>query len=142
MEQVFEFIGNHPIMVGAFALLLVVLIITEIGRFRRGFREISTQEAVLLINRQNAGVLDVSAIAEFNKSHIVGAQHLALSQIQASNGQLMKLKDRPLLVYCRNGISSTQAALQLVSLGLGPVSVLRGGMAQWQADKQPVTSGR
>lgn len=142
MEQVIEFGTNHPVMVGGFIVLLILLIVTELGRLRRGFAEIGSMQAVNLINRDEAAVLDVSASADFHKGHIVGADNLPISQIQASNQQLMKLKGRPILVYCRNGVSSNQAAVKLLQLGLGPVSVLRGGIAQWQADKQPVTKGK
>lgn len=141
MEQVFEFIGNHPLMVGAFIVLLILLIVTEIGRLRRGFSEIGSAEAVALINA-DAAVIDVSASADFEKGHIIGASNVPVSQLQESNKQLMKLKNRPVLVYCRNGVTSNQAALKLIGLGFNPVTVLRGGISQWEADKQPVTRGK
>ncbi|MCG8464243.1 MAG: rhodanese-like domain-containing protein [Xanthomonadales bacterium] len=141
MEQVFEFIGNHPLMVGGFVVLLILLVVTEIGRLRRGFREIGSAEAVGLINA-DACVIDVSATADFEKGHIIGAVNVPVSQLQESNKQLMKLKNRPVLVYCRNGVTSNQAALKLIQLGFNPVTVLRGGISQWEADKQPVTRGK
>ncbi|GAB4185660.1 MAG: rhodanese-like domain-containing protein [Wenzhouxiangellaceae bacterium] len=142
MERVIEFAANHPILVGGFLVILAALIITELGRLRRGFREVGALQAVQMINRENAAIIDVSAAADYHKAHIVGAINVPVSQLDGGNPQLVKLKDRPLVVYCKNGMTANQAAAKLTGMGLGPVVVLRGGMAQWQADKQPVVSGR
>ena len=55
MDQVFEFIGNHPILVAAFVILLVLFIRNET---RRGGRSVTAQQLVDLVNRENALVLD------------------------------------------------------------------------------------
>lgn len=142
MEQVFEFAGNHPMLVGGFVVILAALLITEFGRLRRGFREVGALEAVNLINRDGAVVLDVSSSAEYNKAHIINARHMPVSQLEASNTELTKLVDKPVVVYCKNGVSASQAAGKLGQLGLTRVFVLRGGLGQWLADKQPVTKGK
>lgn len=138
MEQFFEFAGNHPILVGSFATVLLALIATEIMRKTRKFKVIASADAIRLINRENAAVIDLSASNDYAARHIVDAVNFPPSQLEASNKKLMKLKDRPLLVYCKTGQASHQHAGKLVALGLGPVYVLRGGLAQWQQDQQPV----
>ena len=69
MEQLFTFIGNHPYLVGAFIVLLMLFIRNEMSR---GGANISAQELVQLVNNDDALVLDVRDTAEFEQGHIVG----------------------------------------------------------------------
>jgi 3-mercaptopyruvate sulfurtransferase SseA len=61
------------------------------------------------------------------------------SKIEAGNQQLLKHKERPVLVYCKNGQVSPQMATRLTRLGFTNVNMLTGGLTQWIADQQPVT---
>jgi len=142
MEQVLTFIAEHPILVGAFGVVLVALIATESARLTRGWREIDTGQAILLINRRDPLILDVSNSADYAKGHILNAEHMPPSRIEAGNARLLKARERPVLVYCKNGQVSPQMATRLCKLGFTDVSVLRGGLAQWSADQQPVTRGK
>ena len=62
MEQFFTFLGNHPILVGTFLLLLFLFFRNE--RVRAG-ATVGTQELVRLVNKEKAIVLDVRERAEF-----------------------------------------------------------------------------
>jgi len=139
MEQVIEFAGNHPLLSGGFVAVLLALIGTELAARMRKFREVSSAEAIRLMNRENAAVIDISAKNDFDRGHIVAALHVPMSQIAESNKPLIKLRDRPVIVCCKTGQNSPQAAGKLVALGFNSVYVLRGGMAQWRHDQQPVT---
>ncbi|MDT8437786.1 MAG: rhodanese-like domain-containing protein [Wenzhouxiangellaceae bacterium] len=142
MEQLLTFIADHPILVGAFAVVLAALVATEFARMRRRWKELDTAEAILLINRREPLVLDVSNSSDFAAGHILNAQHMPPSRIESGNAQLVKQAERPVLVYCKNGQVSPQMAGRLVALGFTDVNVLRGGLAQWAADKQPVSRGK
>ena len=56
MEQFFTFLGNHPLLVGTFVLLVVLFFRNE--SVRAG-ATVGTQELVRLVNKENAIVLDV-----------------------------------------------------------------------------------
>jgi len=142
MEQLLTFIGNHPILVGAFAVVLAALIATEFARATRRWKELDTAQAILLINRQEPVILDVSNSADYSKGHILNAISMPPTRIESGNKELLKFQQRPVLVYCKNGQVSPQIASKLVGLGFENVNVLRGGLAQWQADQQPVTRGK
>lgn len=142
MEQVYEFIGNHPVLSGAFIILLIAWLGWEIARLGRKWRELDSLSAVRLINQDDAVVIDVSSSTDFAKGHIVGAINVTLSRIESGNKELLKLRERPILVYCRNGQSSPAVANKLVALGFTQVNVLAGGLAQWLADQQPISRAK
>ena len=139
MDRVLEFAGNHPLLAGGFVLVILVIIFSEIARRFQGFSEVSTATAVQLINRHDANIIDVSALADYNKGHIADAHHIPVSKLEASAKEIGKLASKPLLVVCKNGQAAPGAAARLVKLGHKHISVLKGGMAQWSADNYPVT---
>lgn len=138
MERIVEFIGNHPLLTGALGAAVIALIGYEISRLLRKWRELGTLEAVQLLNREDPVVLDVSNSSDYAKGHIRGALHMPPSRIEAGNQQLLKYRERPVLVYCRNNQVAPQMASKLVKLGFTNVNVLAGGLSQWISDQQPV----
>jgi len=142
MEQLLTFIGSNPLLSGAFAVVLAALIATESARLIRKWKELDTQAAILLMNRQEPLILDASNSSDFAKAHILGAEHMPPSKLEAGNKRLMKSLDRPILLYCKNGQVSPQMATRMSKLGFSDVNVLKGGLVQWMADNQPVTRGK
>jgi rhodanese-related sulfurtransferase len=139
MQQFLEFIGNNAILSGLFAVVLAAWIAWELARLARKWKEVSTREAVHLINREDALVLDVSNSADHAAGHIIGALHMPPSRIESGNQQLLKHRERPILVYCKNNQVAPQMANRLVGLGFTNVNVLNGGLSQWISDQQPVS---
>lgn len=138
MQQVFEFAGNHMVLTGALVVAVIALVFHEIGRLFRAWREVSTLEAVRLLNQDDPLVIDVSNGTDFARAHIRGAVHIPPSQIQSGNQKLSKDKERPLLVYCRSNQVAPQMAGRLTKMGFTKVHVLGGGLTRWINDKQPV----
>lgn len=142
MEQVLTFIGNHPLLTGAFAVVLAALLATEMGRLTRRWKELDTHQAILLMNRQEPLILDVSTSKDFAEGHIIGAEHMPPSRLEAGNQALIKAKEKPILLYCKNGQVAPQMANRLSKLGFEQVHVLKGGLTQWRADSQPISRGK
>jgi rhodanese-related sulfurtransferase len=140
MDQVIEFATNHPLLVGGFVAVLVLLVWTEIRRSFQGLQELSPAQAVPWINDENAVIVDISPVADFNKGHIVNARNIQASHLANPDAELLKLKDKKLLVVCRSGQTAMAAAANLKKMGAEQVAVLKGGMVQWKNDQFPVTS--
>lgn len=139
MEQIIEFAGNHALLAGGFVLALFALVWTEFTRKTQKFSELSPLQAIPMINREGAVVVDVSAAAEFNKGHILGAKNILPSRFGKADAEIEKLKGKNVLVVCKTGTTATTAAAALVKVGAGKVAVLKGGMQQWMSDNYPVS---
>ncbi len=140
MDQVIEFVRNHALLTGGFVVVLAALVYTEVMRVLRGVKELSPAQAVLWINDPDAVVIDVSPVADFNKGHIVEARNLPASRLAKPDAEILKLKDKKLLLVCKTGATAVPAATSLLKMGAGDVAVLKGGMAQWRSDQFPVTT--
>lgn len=120
-------------MIGAIAALLVV---AAMGcgqtKDKDAFDTISGAEAKALMDSESAyTIVDVRTIAEYEEGHIPGAVLLPLDEVAERAEELLPDKEELLLVYCRSGRRSKQAAQQLVRLGYTNVKEF-GGILDWQ----------
>jgi len=140
MEQLIEFAGNNLLLVGGFIAVLGLLIWTEVVRKLQGLTELTPAQSVSWINDPDSVIIDISPVADFNKGHIVNARNLQASRLAEPDAEILKLKDKKLLVVCKNGQTAIPAAGSLRKMGAARVAVLKGGMAQWRGDQFPVTT--
>jgi len=139
MERFQEFVLNHPILWGAFAVVVVLLIANEIWRLLRGHRPVAPNEAVRMINSENAVVVDVRSAGDYKKGHILNAINVPLAGVSERAAEISKDTDRPILCYCAMGQAAPQACDKLRKLGYTSVHAIKGGINGWQAAGLPVT---
>lgn len=137
-----EFVGNHPWMVLLFAVALVVLVFTEIARLRRGFKELTPALLTQLINRDDAMVFDLSPQADFNKGHIPGSRRVDPDQFDPESDKLKDIRDHPVVVVCKTGMTSARAAKRLHRAGFSNANTLSGGIDAWRHANLPLATGR
>ena len=139
MEQLFEFIGNHPILVGAFVLVFALFVRNEVAR---GGRTVTPQELVNMVNRDKAVVIDVRDPAEYSEGHIVDALNFPHTSLGGRVSELSKYKDRPVILACKMGQHAGSAGTLLRKAGFENVLRLKGGLAEWRNQSMPVVKGR
>jgi rhodanese-related sulfurtransferase len=137
-----EFLGNHLYLTLGFIGVLLALVVSEAQRFTRGYKSTTPAGLTHLINRENALVIDVSSLQDFEKGHIPGARHVAMSQFDPESKDLAKAKELPVAVYDRNGQMSGKAAQRLVKAGFSRTYWLDGGLAAWTEAQLPLAKGR
>ena len=98
----------------------------------------SPSEATLLINRQDALVLDVREASAYASSHILNARSIPLKQLDGRATELAKFKEKPVIVHCENGQTAGAALAVLKKHGFNNVFNLRGGFAAWKQAGLPV----
>ncbi len=117
-------------------------LLVDLARGRGGNGQLSPVEATMLINREDAVVIDVRDQGEYAQGHIPNARHIPAGDIERRSGELEKWKDHPVILCCATGARSTSAATQLRKAGFEKVYNLRGGMMEWQKAGQPVSRKR
>lgn len=116
----------------------IALIWPWIAKRISGVPEVGASEAVQLINRKDAWVLDVREPAEFNAGHVPNGRNLPLGQLDKRLGEFAKLKGKPVIVVCQSGSRSLSATTKLKAAGYTEVFVLAGGFGAWQQASLPV----
>lgn len=142
MSQYLEFMVNHPVLSGAAVALLATIVTYEIRRATRGFTEIEPADTTLLINREDAVLIDVRDAVAFAKRHILNARSVPAAELPDQLERLAKHSETPVVLYCDTGIASARAAATLVRAGFKRVHNLKGGLGAWEAAGLPVTKGR
>ena len=138
MEQFLEFIGNHWILSSAWIVLSMLLILSYL---KTSSKMIGIQQATMLINRENAAVVDIRAKADFKKGHILGSVNIPTNEIKDGAKGLPKDKTKPVILVCQSGMTTATVAQQLHKLGYNNLHRLQGGMTSWNGDNLPVEKG-
>ena len=117
-------------------------------RGRGGPGRVTVQEAAARTGHGNAAesggdavLLDVREPYEWQAGHAPRAVHLSLSALAAGAGLPSEAQARSLIVICRSGNRSRQAAELLVARGAQAVDVI-GGMRDWAGAGLPVVDAR
>ena len=130
------FLDNWVLFLAAFssgALLLWPMVSKNAG----GASKVSPTEAVHLINREKAVLIDVSETAEYAGGHVAGAKNVPLAALEASS-ELPKNKALPLLVVCPTGARAARAVPMLKKRGFENARVLAGGLRAWREANLPI----
>ncbi len=132
-----QFVLNNWYLFLGLVVVLFMLLGDPLRQRLLGIANIPASQAIQLINRQNGVVVDVREPNEFSAGHIPSATNIPLGSIAARLKELNKFKDRPVVVCCRSGHRSAQAAAVLRKNGFASVHNLAGGIMAWQADNLP-----
>ncbi|MFI9831406.1 rhodanese-like domain-containing protein [Streptomyces sp. NPDC051913] len=99
-----------------------------------GTPRVTATEAQRLVRDGTAALIDVRETDEFRAGHVPGAHHVPLSRIATAH---LPETAHPLVLICRSGNRSRQAAALLAARGVEAVDVI-GGMRDWAARGLPV----
>lgn len=95
---------------------------------------ITAQEAKELMDREEGHViLDVRTEEEYAQGHIPGAILIPDYEIETKAEEVLTDKDQMILVYCRSGRRSKNAAQVLLELGYTDIREF-GGIIDWPYD--------
>ncbi len=100
-------------------------------------RGVSPTQAVLLINRDKAVVVDVSEPHEYAQGHVKGARNIPFGQLESSK-DLPSNKALPIILVCPRGVRAARAAATLRKLGYENAVSLAGGLHAWREANLPV----
>ena len=135
MDRIFEFVVNHWELCGLFAALLIALWYSESAS---AGRTLSPQEAVLLLNRETAVILDIRDNKAYAEGRINGAVHIPFASLKERATELSKYSDKQIILVDANGQHSGTAGKQLKAAGYQNVCRMIGGIAEWKIAGMPL----
>jgi rhodanese-related sulfurtransferase len=138
MNQFLEYAArNYHLLIPA-VLLAVLAVFVELRHRKKGALAISPADAVDLMNKAGALVLDVRDSKEYEAGHIINARNVAAGELQSKLDTFKKHREKPVIVYCENGSTSAAAAQTLRTQGFSKVVTLRGGLQSWRQENLPL----
>ncbi len=99
---------------------------------------VTANEAVHLINREKAVVVDVCEPAEYAQAHIGGSRNVPLGQFEQRLPEVVKNKALPVIIVCASGARAQRANSAAKRLGYEKAQVLAGGLKAWKEANLPV----
>ena len=127
-------------------LLIAVVVVSGLGLLwplvmGGAKNEVSPAQATLLINREDAHVIDVREVDEFAGGHLPEARNVPLAKLADRISEIEKFKDTPVIVCCASGMRSAKACGELAKLGFAKVHSLAGGVDAWVGAGYPIKKG-
>lgn len=122
-----------------YILLIIILIMNSLSfacasNSSASYQQISQTKAYEIMQKQSGCIiLDVRTLDEYKEGHIKDAKLLPLQNIPQDIDKVLKDKDQLILVYCRSGNRSKQAASKLAEAGFKNVKEF-GGIIEWKYD--------
>ena len=125
-----------------YSLIIVVSLIVSGCSFKQtrgnnndlGIKRITSEEAKEIIDSgEKVTIIDVREENEYSEGHIRNSILVPLGKIESNIDNIVKDKEEPILVYCRSGRRSAEAASKLNELGYKKVYDF-GGIIEWKYD--------
>ncbi|MEH6502734.1 MAG: rhodanese-like domain-containing protein [Cycloclasticus sp.] len=138
MDIYFEFVSNHSLLFIALVVIVIFLVQSLFSDLTRKYKLVTVAEAIDLINREEAVIVDTRNQAEFDSGHITDAILIPLPEIKESDEKLKKYEGKPLLFYCKTGARSDEACKILNKQGINNIYALNGGVQSWQEADMPL----
>ena len=120
-------------LIPLFAALLLIAGCAAAPR-ENSYRQVTAEEAIALMEKESGYlILDVRTAQEYSEKHIPKALNIPNESIGTEEIPALPDKNQLILVYCRSGNRSKQAAEKLAALGYTNI-VEFGGINSWPGE--------
>jgi rhodanese-related sulfurtransferase len=138
MQQFIEFSLRHWELWLAFLVILGLLLTFELHIKLTGASPLSAQQAILLMNREQAVLLDVRDANSFSKEHIAASINIPFSELAQKIKQLDSSRERPIIINYSQGQAHHRIARLLKKAGFSKIYHLKGGIMGWKNSALPL----
>ncbi len=142
MTEIIDFLAQEWMLTSIFAALSVALLLVLWRERAAGAGRVDPQQATMLINKEQALVIDLRDNNAFNQGHIVSAKNIPHTRLQQEAGDLAKYKSKPVILVCDLGRNSSGSGAWLRKQGFERVFMLSGGIQAWRAAGLPLPSNK
>ncbi|MDF1757998.1 MAG: rhodanese-like domain-containing protein [Legionellaceae bacterium] len=136
MDHLGQFIQNHWQLSLAFVILSFLVFINEYLEMRKQGKTLSAEQAVELINHENAVVIDLRDPAAFKAGHIIGS--IRASEADFETAKMNKYKNKTIILVCNKGIQAAAVAKNIRTKEFTNPMVLNGGIEAWKTASLPI----
>lgn len=133
----FLFIAEQWLLVSLLLLFIYLYVLYERDK---GGKSIGQHELVMLLNSENAALVDVRSSGDYTDGHIHGATNIPHAKLPLRHTELAREKEKILVIVDQYGQHAGSAGKLLSSEGYD-VRRLTGGMGEWRSQKLPVVKG-
>ena len=133
-----DFFTNNIVLFAALGIIIALILRMEIKRALTGTQTVTPAQAVQLINKEDALILDIREDNELAQGSIRGSKHFALSILKQRVDELKQYTDKPVIAYCKMGNRSSEACNILRQNDFTNVLSLKGGLEAWKNENLPV----
>ena len=133
-----QFLTDNWYLFMALAVVLGLLAQGTVAQLLYKIKSVGSAQAINLINRESAVVIDVCEPKEYQQGHLPNAINIPLSSLSSRISELEKYKGKPIVVACRAGNRSMKGAIALSRNGFESVYSLSGGLMAWQKGNLPI----
>ena len=98
-----------------------------------GYHRITAEEAKEMIDAGDVTIVDVRTSGEYAQAHLPGAVNVPNENIGTEQPEALPNLEDAVIVYCRTGVRSRQAADKLTAMGYTQVYDM-GGIVDWSYD--------
>ncbi|WP_367680295.1 rhodanese-like domain-containing protein [Candidatus Fukatsuia anoeciicola] len=139
LQEIIQFINRHPILSLVWIILLGSIIIFMFKSYFSNTKEITHNETIRLINKENATVIDTRNHEDYCKGHIVNSININPSDIKNGNlTGLKKNKAHPIIIICATGMVSNYITNDLYKVGFKRIFILKEGISGWNRENLPL----
>jgi len=123
----------------SFLPLAVLLLLSGCISSETSWDRVGTDAFEEAIARDDGFLLDVRTLAEWEQDgHLANATLIPHTELEARQDELPTEKDETILLYCRSGNRSQEAARTLQDLGFTNIIELETGINGWKDAGKPV----
>ena len=137
--EILPFVKNHHLLsLGWIGLFIAIIVLTVKSKLSK-VKVIDNAQAIHMINKENAIIIDIRPADNFKKGHITDAHNILPIDIKNSSSKLIeKFKENSIILIDENGLSSASIGETLIKQGFLNVSVLKDGIAGWNGENLPL----
>ncbi|OOF46349.1 rhodanese-like domain-containing protein [Rodentibacter trehalosifermentans] len=139
LPDAIQFAQKHTLLTVSWFAIFAAVIYTFLKSATEKFKVIAHPEVIRLMNNEDAVVIDLRTLDEYQRGHIINSLNLLPSDIKNANlGKIEQHKEKPLILVDVNGISAPASAALLTKQGFARVYVLKEGIAAWMGANLPI----
>ncbi len=135
MDQFIEFAINNWIL---FLTLFGAMGLLAFTEGQKGGKSVTIHDATRMINKEDAVILDIRSKNEFKTGHILSSINITASEIDKRMSELNEHKEKPVIVVCNLGQTSSAVTKKLHNAGFSNVARMKGGITEWKGNNLPV----